>query len=32
MTSVSPIDARVNTAANYNAVKIQVNDPKTSIP
>ena len=32
MTSISPIDARVNTSANYNAVKIQVNDPKTSIP
>ena len=31
MTTISPIDVR-NSGANYNAVKIQVNDPKTSIP
>ena len=31
MTTISPIDVR-NNGANYNAVKIQVNDPKTSIP
>ena len=30
MTTISPIDVR--NGANYNAVKIQVNDPKTSIP
>lgn len=33
MTHISPLNAdRANVAANYNAVKIQVNDPRTNIP
>ena len=32
MTSISPVGANNTNASNYNAVKIQVNDPRTNIP
>lgn len=32
MTNITPLNADRANAANYNAVKIQVNDPRTNIP
>lgn len=32
MTSITPLNADRANSANYNAVKIQVNDPRTNIP
>lgn len=32
MTKITPINADRTTSANYSAVKIQINDPRTNIP